>query len=165
MHRARRSPRGVFARRLALTVAAILLVVAAEVAATLSATAAHGPEVTRRAPVRVSVGPSRYGGEPHLAVDARTPRGPTAAAVRFVRDYARWSNGRQAFIPRTDATRRVIWLLERGGRHSLVVCAHAERSIRVASAGVPRYVVTSAAGNFLVSRRGSRWLVVSLPGD
>lgn len=28
-----------------------------------------------------------------------------------------------------------------------------------------RYLATSAVGNFLIGRRGSRWLVVSTPGD
>jgi hypothetical protein len=144
---------------------AIVVVLAAEVAATLSATAAHDPGVTQRAPVRVSVAPAPYGGEPDLPRYARIPPGPRAAAVRFVRDYALWSDGRLAVIPVTDATRRLVWLLKHEGRHSGVLATDAEDSIRIAFAGAGRYLVTSAVGNFLVDQRGSRWLVVSLPGD
>jgi hypothetical protein len=87
------------------------------------------------------------------------------AAVRFVREYALWSAGRLAAIPGRDATRRVIRLLEQERRHPSVAAAKAVASVRIAPARDGRYVVTSAVGNFLISGRGSRWRVVSLPGD
>jgi hypothetical protein len=161
--RGSRSSSALTPRRVVVTAAAIALVVAAEVLATLSASAAHRREVTRRGPVRVRVAPVPYGGEPHLPRDASPPLGRWAAAVSFVRDYALLD--RRPVIPRTDGTRRVIWLLTQEGRHSQVSATDAEGSIRFVSAGTNRYVVTSALGNFLLGRRGSRGLVVSLPGD
>jgi hypothetical protein len=87
------------------------------------------------------------------------------AAVRFVRDYARWSSGRLTAIPVEDATRRVIRLLERTGRIAIGGTLDAVASVRFAPASEHRNLVTSLIGNFLVGRRGRRWLVVSLPGD
>jgi hypothetical protein len=87
------------------------------------------------------------------------------AAIRFVRDYARWSSGRLAAIPAEDATRRVIRLLEQAGKIGMGATTDAVASVPIAPAGEHGYVVTSAIGNFLLGRRGPRWLVVSLPGD
>jgi hypothetical protein len=151
-------------RRVVVTVIAAALVVAAEVAATFSATAAHRANVHNTRSVRARVAPTPYGGEPHLSLDSHVPSGPRIAAVRFVRDYALWSSGRLATIPATDATLRVIRLLERERTSAGMATDVAARSVRIASAGGQRYVVTSAVGNFLVGTRRSRWLVVSLPG-
>jgi hypothetical protein len=161
----RRSSRGLIARRALVTVAAIVLVVGAEIAATLSAAMAHHRGAARRVQLRVSVAAAPYGGEPHLPRHARTPLAPRAAAVRFVRDYALWSDRWLAVVPRKDATRRVLRLIRQRGRRSWVPVTDAKDSIRVASAGSNVYLVTSAVGNFLVGQRGSQWLVVSLPGD
>ena len=151
-------------RRVVVTVIAAALVVAAEVATTLSATAAHGPKVHGVRTVRAHVTSTTYEGEPHLSLDSHIPSGPRIAAVRFVRDYTLWNRGRLATIPATDATLRVIRLLERERASAGMATDLAARSVRIASAGGQRYVVTSAVGNFLVATRRSRWLVVSLPG-
>jgi hypothetical protein len=148
----------------AVTVAAVVLVVVAEVAATLSATAAGGLKVRHHRTGRPSVWSAPYGGEPHLSVDSAV-RGPKMAAVRFVRDYARWSRGRLDAIPSTDATSRVIRLLEQQGRRAGADVAHPSRMLRLAPASAHTYVVTSAVGNFLIGRREPGWVVVSLPGD
>ena len=151
-------------RRAAVAVIAAALVVAAEVVATLSATAAHRANAHDTRSVRARVAPMPYGGEPHLSLDSHVPSGPRIAAVRFVRDYALWRSGRLATIPVKDATLRVIRLLERERRSAGMATDVAMRWVRIASAGGQRYVVTSAVGNFLVGTRRSRWLVVSLPG-
>lgn len=109
--------------------------------------------------------PARYEGEPFLPRHAGVAPAPWRAAVRFVRDYSAWSAGRLAAIPAEDATERVIWLLEQTGRNGTGATADRVTSVRMAPAGANGYVVTSAIGNFLIGRRGSRWLVVSLPGD
>jgi hypothetical protein len=106
-----------------------------------------------------------YGGEPRLAATSTAPRAPWAAAVRFVRDYAAWEAGRLARLPSHDATQRVIRLLEHAGRHGLGATRDLRRLIRVAASGARQYVVISVAGNFLIGRRGSRWMAVSVPGD
>jgi hypothetical protein len=126
---------------------------------------AHPPAVRRGAtgPAHVSAPPAP--GEPELASSSSAPSRSRLAAVRFVRDYALWSAGRRAAIPGRDATRRVIRLLEHEGRQAAVPAAEAVDSVRIAPAGSRRYIATSAIGNFLVGTRGSRWLVVSLPGD
>ena len=128
---------------------AAALVVAAEVAATLSATAAHRANAHHIRSVQARVTPTPYGGEPHLSLDSHIPSGPRIAAVRFVRDYALWRSDRLATIPATDATLRVIRLLERERRSAGVATDVAMRSVRIASAEGQRYVVTSAVGNFL----------------
>jgi hypothetical protein len=56
-------------------------------------------------------------------------------------------------------------MLERQPGHSRLSARAAVDSIRLAAAAPDRYVVTSIVGNFLVGRRESLWLVVSLPGD
>ncbi len=155
---------GVFGRRLAISCLAIVLVALAKVAATLSATAPHRPEVARRARVRASIAPERYDGEPELARNSAIPPRPRAAAVRFVRDYALWSTGRLASIPAGDATHRVLRLLEHEGRRIGPHAAEAARSVEVSTAG-GSYLVTSAVGNFLIGMSRLRWLVISLPGD
>jgi hypothetical protein len=68
-------------------------------------------------------------------------------------------------IPGRDTTRRVLGLLEHGGRLGTVDVADAVASVRIARAPRGTYVVTSAIGNFLVGRQRSRWLVISVPGD
>ena len=151
-------------RRVVVTVIAAALVIAADVAATFSATAAHRANAHNTRSVQAHAAPTPYGGEPHLSLDSHIPSGPRIAAVRFVRDYALWNSGRLATIPAKDATLRVIRLLERERRTARAATDVATRSVRIASAGGQRYVVTSAVGNFLVATRRSRWLVVSLPG-
>jgi hypothetical protein len=59
----------------------------------------------------------------------------------------------------------VLGLLEHGRRLGGVVVANAVASVRIAHARRGIYVVTSVIGNFLLGRRRSRWLVISLPGD
>jgi hypothetical protein len=149
----------------AVTTAAVTLVLAAEIAATLSATAAHAPKPRHAATVRAHASPLRYTGEPYLPPRSTAPGAARIAAVRFVRDYALWNSGRLGAIPAQDATRRVIRLLEQAGKIDRGASTDAVASVRVASAGEHGRVVTSAIGNFLIGRRGQRWLVVSLPGD
>jgi hypothetical protein len=153
------------ARRVALTVLAAALTVAAEWAAVLSASAvrrsnAQHDRIRRERAVAVL-----YGGEPHPPRASRTASGPWTAAVRFVRDYGRWSGGQLAALPAEDATSRVIRLLDRQGRSTGADRGADVGAVRIAPLGARRYVVTSPVGNFLVGRRGGRWLVVSLPGD
>ena len=152
-------------RRVALTVAAAGLVVAAEVLATLGAATPRTRHATSRLTVVAHPAPPPYEGEPQLPQHSTAPPEPRKAAVRFVRDYAAWSSGRLGALSAQDATRRVIRLLERAGRHSIGATADVTGSVRVAPAGARGYVVTSTIGNFLVGRRGQRWLVISLPGD
>ena len=152
-------------RRMAVSVVAVGLVAAAEVAATLSATVAQAPTSQRSVHVVAHVSPPPASGEPQLPESSSILAAPRSAAVRFVRDYALWSSGRLVAIPDEDATRRVIGLLARAGRHAGVRAREAVASVRIAPAGARRFVVTSAVGNFLVGQGGSRWLVVSLPGD
>ena len=68
-------------------------------------------------------------------------------------------------MPSLDATRRVLGLLEHGGQPGTVDAANAVASVRMARTSLGTYVATSAIGNFLVGRKRSRWLVISLPGD
>jgi hypothetical protein len=70
-----------------------------------------------------------------------------------------------ANIAASDVTWRVLGLLEHGSRPGGVDVANAVASVRIARVLRGSYVVTSAIGNFLVGRRRSRWLVISLPGD
>ncbi len=151
-------------RRVALTVVAAGLVVTAEVLATLGAATPRARHVTPRMTVVAHPALPPYGGEPQLRQDSTAPPAPWKAAVRFVRDYSASNRGRLGAIPAQDATRRVIRLLERAGRHSIRATADVG-SVRIAPAGAHGYVVTSTIGNFLVGRRGKQWLVVSLPGD
>jgi hypothetical protein len=62
-------------------------------------------------------------------------------------------------------TRRVLGLLEHGGRLGTVDVPNAVASVRIARASRGTYAVNSAIGNFLVGRKRSRWLVISLPAD
>jgi hypothetical protein len=147
------------------TVVAAALIVAAESAAVLSASAVHRSNARHhRIPRERALGVA-YGGEPHLRSASRTASGPWIAAVRFVRDYGRWSDGQLASMPTEDATPRVIRLFDRQGRSTEADFDADAGSVRIAPAGPGRYVVTSPVGNFLVARPGGRWLVVSLPGD
>jgi len=106
-----------------------------------------------------------YGGEPHLPRLSQIAPGPWAAAVRFVGDYARWTDDRLVAMPAEDATPRVIGLLEGQVRDTGADLRADPGSVHIAPSGARRYVVTSPVGNFLVGQRGGRWLVVSLPGD
>jgi hypothetical protein len=151
-------------RRVALTVVAAGLVVAADVLATLGAARPRTRHVTPRMTVVAHPARPPYGGEPQLRQDSTAPPAPWKAAVRFVRDYSAWNRGRLGAIPAQDATRRVIRLLEQAGRHSIRATADVTGSVRVAPAGAHRYVVTSTIGNFLLGRRGQQWLVISPPG-
>lgn len=153
------------ARRVAVTVLAAALIVAAESAAVLSASAVHRTNARDH-----GIRPERavavsYGGEPHVPSASRTAAGPWIAAVRFVRDFGRWGDGRLAALPTEDATPRVIRLLDRQGRSTGANLGADAGTVRIAPASARSYVVTSPVGNFLVGRRGGRWLVVSLPGD
>jgi hypothetical protein len=160
-----RRVRAIRLRRVMLTVLAGGLIVAAGLAATMSASIkaqgkAHHP-VARRAPIPRS----RYTGEPQLPQASATPLGAELAARRFVRDYGSW-NGRQLqTIPAADATSRVLAVIEQGVRQPAVASVDAVDSVRMARVGPGQYVVTSAIGNFLLGRQGSQWLVVSVPGD
>jgi hypothetical protein len=82
-----------------------------------------------------------------------------------VHDDLAWQSGRLAAIPTHDATRRIVRTLERAGRHHVRNTPDPAKALRLASVGTHQYVVTSAMGNFLLARHGSRWLVISLPGD
>ena len=151
------------ARRLALTAVAAGLMVAA--LATLSDAGPHphhAPHPRKAAAHRASWA---RGGEPQLSRNSTGPRAPRTAAVRFVRDYAAWEAGRLSMLPSYDATERVIRLLEHAGRYRLRATRDLRRSVRVTAFGEHRYLATSAVGNFLIGRRRSQWLVVSLPGD
>ncbi len=66
-------------RRVVVTVIAAALVIAADVAATFSATAAHGPKVHGVRTVRAHVTSTPYEGEPHLSLDSRGCRRSVAA--------------------------------------------------------------------------------------
>jgi hypothetical protein len=156
------------AQRAALSVVAVGLVGGAAVASTLSAGSeppARRPQPPSRAAPAQLRPPSPYGGEPELPPRSHVPPAAFAAAVRFVRDYEAWSAGRLAAIPRGDATVRVIRLLEQAGRLPGQFSPRWVGSLRIATVGIDRYVVTSVVGNFLVGRIRSHWLVVSLPGD
>lgn len=104
-------------------------------------------------------------GEPQLSHGSTTLPAVRAAAVRFVRDDLAWQGGRLAAIPSQDATPQVVRLLKRARRHDVRIAADPAKSVRIASLSTNRYLVMSVVGNFLVDRHGSRWLVVSLPGD
>jgi hypothetical protein len=68
-------------------------------------------------------------------------------------------------MPDRNVTRRVLGLLEHRGRVGTVDLANAVTSVRIARTSAGTYVVTSVIGNFLIGRKGSQWLVLSLPGD
>src|SRR5207248_477784 len=119
-------------RRVALTVVAAGLVVAAEVLATLGAATPRTRHVTPRMTVVAHSEPPPSEGEPRLSQHSTAPLAPWKAAVRFVRDYSAWSSGRLGVIPTQDATRRVIRLLEQAGRHSIRATADVTGSVRVA---------------------------------
>jgi len=143
----------------------VALIVAAESAAVLSASAVRRSSAQHHRLRRERAVAVAYGGEPHLPSASRTASGPWIAAVRFVRDYGRWSDGQLAAMPAEDATSRVIRLLDRQRRSTGAHPGADAGSVRIAPASARRYVVTSPVGNFLVGRGGGRWLVVSLPGD
>jgi hypothetical protein len=149
----------------AVTVLAAALIVAAESAAVLSASAVRRSRAQHHRLGRERGVVVAFGGEPHLQSASRTATGPWIAAVRFARDYGRWDDGQLAAMPTEDATPRVIRLLDRQGRSTGADLRADAGSVRIAPASARRYVVTSRVGNFLVRRRGGRWLVVSLPGD
>jgi hypothetical protein len=149
----------------AVTFLAAALIVAAESAALLSASAGHRHNGHRHRTPREDPVVVAYGGEPNLPSASRRAPGPWTTAVRFVRDYARWSEGHLAAVPAVDATPRVIRLLGRRVRAIGVEPGAGAVPVRIAPAGAHGYVVTSRVGNFLVGQRGGRWLVVSLPGD
>jgi hypothetical protein len=149
---------------LAVTLVAAALVVTAELVV-ISGSVAHRPTAHHRRRSRQHAAPPPYGGEPQLPSGSRVAPGAWVTAVRFVRDYAQWSDGQLAAVPAEDATPRVIRLIDRqvrgvGARHGELT-----GSVRMTAAGTRTYVVTSPVGNFLVGRAGARWLVVSLPGD
>ena len=156
--------RGPVLRRVAVMVLAGALVVAAEVAATLSPSPVHQPRRQRTTAIARPSSRAPQPGEPEL-VSASTVPSPRSAAVTFVRDYALWSSRRVPTIPGRDVTRSVLGLLEHGDRLGTVDVADAVASVRIARAPGGTYVVTSTIGNFLVGRQRSRWLVISLPGD
>jgi acyl-coenzyme A thioesterase PaaI-like protein len=91
-----------------------------------------------------------------LSLDVSAPRLARSAAVTFMRDYARWSNRQVAITPVREKTRRVLGLLEHGGRAATVDVAAAVASVRIARAPRGTFVVTSAIGNFLVGGQRSR---------
>ena len=102
------------ARRVTVTIVAVILVLSAEIGATLSATAARAPEPRHAATesrhaarIRVHALPP-YSGEPHILPGSTGPGAARMAAVRFVRDYALWSGRSHPAIPAKDATRRVF---------------------------------------------------------
>ena len=152
-------------RRLALAAVAAGLVVAFGVLATFSPPRPITHHASHPWKTATHKGPKPYGGEPRLAASSTAPGAPRAAAVTFVRDYAAWEAGRLARLPSHDATERVIRLLEHARRHGRGATRDVRRSVRVATSGARQYVVISVVGNFLIGRRGSRWMVVSVPGD
>jgi hypothetical protein len=157
--------RGVLVRRVVVTVMAGALIIAAEVAATLSPAVGHPPSRQRPRPIVRPTSGGSEPGEPVLRSTSSDPRLAQSAAVTFVRDYALWSSRRVATMPGRDMTRHVLGLLEHRGRLGAVSVANAVASVRIARASRSAYVVTSAIGNFLVGKQRSRWLVISLPGD
>jgi hypothetical protein len=157
--------RAIRARRAALALVTACLVIVGEALATLTTQSPRARAARRRAAGTGHVESQPNAGEPQLADSSSVQQGARTAALRFVRDCGAWESSRLATIPRQDATRRVILLVEREGRHGVGPPDDAMRSVRIAAAGEDRYVVTSAVGNFLVARRGPRWMVVSLPGD
>jgi hypothetical protein len=151
------------ARRVFVTLVAGALLVAAEMFATIGAVTPGAPNASHVAVTTAPVVRAPYGGEPRRRSDATVRTQPRVSALRFVRDYIRWSAGRLKSIPAGDATRRVIRLLEQQGRNALATQPSASL-VGVAVSGARRYLVTSAIGNFLVGRREGRWTVVSVPG-
>lgn len=119
----------------------------------------------RHSPIAFVPHPPPYGGEPDLARRSSVPRPVREAAIRFVRDYAQWSEGKLTRLRARDATPRVIALLEGRGRAAAVEVSGVAGSVRLASDGRLTYIVTSRVGNFIIGERRSRWLVESLPGD
>ena len=153
-------------RRAAVSLAVVAVVAGAAVSTTLRVGSLDpsGRLPPPRSRARAHISPA-YSGEPELSQRLGVPRVVRAAAVRFVRDDERWRAGGLAAIPRTDATARVLRLLERAGRLERQLSDRHAAPIGIAAVGARRYVVTSPAGNFLVGQSGRRWVVVSLPGD
>jgi hypothetical protein len=156
--------RGAALRRIAVTVVAGALVVAADIGATLSAGPLHQPSRQRPTARRRASSSAPKPGEPELPSASSVPSGPRSAAVSFVRDYALWSSRRAAAMPGRDTTQRVNGVLMRSARVGTADAANAVASIRIARAPRGTYVVTSAIADFLVGRQRSRWLVISVPG-
>ena len=131
--------RGVLVRRVVVTVVAGVLIITAELSATLSPAAVHPPSRQRpKAIVRpTSGGPEP--GEPVLRSTSSVPRLARAGAATFVRDYALWSSRRVVTMPVLETTRRVLGLLEQGIRVGTVDVANAVASVRIARAA-RRYV-------------------------
>jgi hypothetical protein len=152
-------------RRLALVALATGFMLAAEALATHGPATPHSHHVSARPRAAPDADFLARDGEPQLPARFTAPGALATAAARFVRDYAAWEAGRLPTLPGRDAAARVIELLEHAGRHGLGAIADLRASVRLAFAGAGRYVVTSAVGNFLLGQRGSRWLVVSVPGD
>ena len=96
---------GPWLRRVALTVVAAGLVVAAEVLAALSAATPGTRHVAHPVRVVAHSAPSPYGGEPQLSQHPTIPRAPWKAAVRFVRDYSAWRSGTLGRFPRRTRSR------------------------------------------------------------
>lgn len=157
--------RGAVLRRVAVTVVAGALVVAAELAATLSPAPVARPRREHRTAIARPIPLAPAPGEPMLAPTSTVPPAPRSAAARFVHDYALWSSRSVRTISASDATRRVLLMLGNEGTRRVVDVNRAVASVRLAPAPGGRYVVTSAIGNFLVGRQRSRWIVISLPGD
>lgn len=65
-------------------------------------------------------------------------------------------------LPSHDTTVRVIWLLVHARLDGLDATRDLKRSVRMAAPATGQCVVTSVVGNFLIGRRGSRWLAVSV---
>ena len=150
-------------RRVAVTVlAGSSIIVAVDVAGTMSAGVPEREKAHHRlASPRVPW----YSGEPQLVGRSAIPAGPRLAARRFVADYTLWNTGRLRVIPARDATTRVLTLIEHGARQAPEAGTDPVGSVQMAQAVPGGYVVTSTVGNFLVGKRASHWLVVSLPGD
>ncbi|HZO77632.1 MAG TPA: hypothetical protein VFB39_06275 [Solirubrobacteraceae bacterium] len=157
-------------RRAILSVAVLVLMLGAT--SILTGSAGRPGAGSRRthgrsghSPIGFAPRSSPYGGEPDLARHSSVPRPVRNAAVRFVRDYGEWSEGRLAKLPARDGTARVIVTLERRGRAAGVAASGVAGPVRLASDGRRTYIVTSRVGNFIIRRHRSLWLVVSLPGD
>jgi hypothetical protein len=165
--RTRPAVRASATRRAALSLAALALILASAALSAGSRGASSRGAARRRghSPTVTSPQPPVYGGEPDLARRTSAPRPARRAAVRFVRDYEQWSEGRLSGLPAGDATGRVIAILERRGRAGGVAASDVAASVRLARGGRRNYIVTSRVGNFIVAKRGSQWLVTSLPGD
>ena len=150
---------------MALTAGALVAVGGAAVGSSLNigapAASHFDVHVSRHPPSHVN----NYGGEPVLPRSSSSAQAPGIAALRFVRDLQRWGENRLRAIPAEDATTRVVRILTHRGRLAARVASRVATSVRMAPGRLGEYVATSVVGNFLISRRGRDWRVVSLPGD